>query len=271
MLSAINNVSALSGIGMFNQLNRQSATLSKQMSTGKRITSSSVDAAGAAIANKMSARVSSLAMAQRNVGDAKSVIGIADGALKGIGDNLGKLRELTIQAKSDTLGDDERANVATQIAAIVSDINDFSSEAEYNGIALLDGSADLSIQAGADKGDTMKITIATAYDSAGLSVDSLDVTDSTNAATSLDAIDAAIKVVNTQQSALGALDNRFDSRISFLDTSIENQTAALSQIEDLDYAKASAESMKLQVQTQATTFALQKSLQQPSSILSLLM
>ena len=270
MLSVRNNISAMSGIAQFNQISRQQAKLNNALSSGKRINSASDDAAGLAIANKMNARIGSMKMAQRNVGDAQSVIGIADGALKGISGNLGKLRELTIQAKSDTLSADERANVKTQMDALVSDISDFAGEAEFNGIALLDGSADLSIQAGADKGDTMSITIATAFDPAGLSVDALDVTDSTNAATSLDAIDAAIKSVNTQQASLGALSNRFSSRTDFLSTTIENQSAALAQIEDLDYAEASAESMKLDIRSQSATFALSKAIAAPQSILSLL-
>jgi flagellin len=270
MLSVRSNVSAMSGIAQFNQIARSQSKLQRAMASGKRINSASDDAAGSAIANKMSARISSMKMAQRNVGDAQSVIGIADGALKGISDNLGKLRELAIQAKSDTLSADERANVKTQIDAVVSDISDFAGEAEFNGIALLDGTADLSIQAGADKGDTMSITISSAFDAAGLSIDSLAVDSAANAATSIDAIDAAIKTVNTQQASLGALSNRFTSRNDFLDTTIENQSAALSQIQDLDYAEASAESMKLDIRSQSATFALSKAISAPQSILSLL-
>jgi flagellin len=270
MLSVRNNISAMSGIAQFNQISRSQAKLQKAMASGKRINSASDDAAGSAIANKMSARIGSMKMAQRNVGDAQSVIGVADGALKGIADNLGKLRELAVQAKSDTLSADERANVKTQMDAIVSDISDFAGEAEFNGIALLDGTADLSIQAGADKGDTMSITIGTAFDAAGLSVDALTVDSAANAGTSMDAIDAAIKSVNTQQASLGALSNRFTSRTDFLSTTIENQSAALSQIEDLDYAEASAESMKLDIRSQSATFALSKSISAPQSILSLL-
>jgi flagellin len=218
----------------------------------------------------MSARISSMKMAQRNVGDAKSVIGIADSALKGISSNLGKLRELSIQAKSDTLSADERANVKTQIDAVVSDISDFAGDSEFNGIALLDGTADLSIQVGADKGDTMSITIGSAFDATGLGINALDVSSAANAGTSIDSIDAAIKSVNTQQASLGALSNRFTSRNDFLSTTIENQSAALSQIQDLDYAEASAESMKLDIRSQAATFALSKAISAPQSILSLL-
>jgi len=270
MLSVNNNISAMTGISQFNQIARQQAKLQEALASGKRINHSSDDAAGLAIANKMSARVSSMKMAQRNVGDAQSVIGIASGALDGISENLKKLRELSIQAKSDTLSADERTNVKTQIDAVVKDIDDFAGEAEFNGIALLDGTADLSIQAGADKDDTMSITIATAFNSTGLAIGSLAVDSSANAGTSLDAIDAAIKSVNTQHASLGALSNRFTSRNDFLSTTIENQSAALSQIQDLDFAEASAQSMKLDIRSQAATFALQKSIQNPSSILSLL-
>jgi flagellin len=270
MLSIRNNIPAISSANLFNQISRQQADLQKKIASGKRVNSAKDDAAGMAISNKMSARLASMKMAKRNVGDAQSVIGIADGALSGISENLSKLRELTIQAKSDTLSADERANVKTQIDAVVSDISDFAGEAEFNGISLLDGTADLSIQAGADKGDTMSITISSSFDASGLSIDSLAVDTAANAATSLDAIDAAIKTVNTQQASLGALSNRFTSRSDFLDTTIENQTAALSQITDLDMAEASAENTKLQIQSQTASFALSSAIQMPQNILGLL-
>lgn len=226
--------------------------------------------AGLSLATKMDVRISSMNVARKNVGDAQSMIGIAEGAMGGISDTLKAVRDLTLQAKNDTLGADERAAIQSSIDSLVSEIDDYSSQAQYNNISLLDGTLNASIQSGPDASSTTSVTISQAYDSAGLSVDSLDVSSSANAATAITAIDAALSTVDSGRTSMGSLDRRFDSKMSFIDTSIENLTASLSRIEDVDYAQAQAENIKLQTQYQAGLSAYMSAIQMPQSILNIL-
>jgi len=270
MLSINTNPNAIFSIANLNKTNRDMSRLSKQMSTGKRITSAKIDPSGSSIASKMDSRVRGMKVALKNVADANSLLGIADGGLQGIESSLQKMRELALSAKSDTLSSDERSALKDQFDAVVAEIDDYESQATFNGISLLDGSADLSIQSGADSTDTTKITISQDYSSTGLSVNALTIDSATNAGSAITAIDAALKLANEGMSKIGALSNRFDSQSDYLNTAIENNSAALSRIEDLDYAQASAENLALQTKNQANVYSLQQAIQLPTQILNLL-
>jgi flagellin len=270
MLVLNHNVPAMSSLNSLNSVYQQMADVQKQMSTGKRINSAKDDPSGLSIATKMNVRISSMQVAKNNVADANNLLNIADGGLKGISEALQTVRELTMQAKNDTLGTNERTAIQDSINSLVSEIDDYVGQAQYNGIALIDGTADLSMQTGPDGGDTTQVTIAQDFQAAGLSIDAIDVSDTTSAGTAIDAIDAALAVVDKGRTDIGALQNRFDSKADFLDTATENLTAAVSRIEDYDYAKGQAEMMKLQTQFQANMAALGQAIQLPQNILSLL-
>jgi flagellin len=270
MLSINTNTNALFSMANLSKTNRALNNISKQLSTGKRINSAADDAAGISIASKMDSRVRGLTVAKKNVADAMSLIGIADGGLQGIEESLQKMREIALSSKSDTLSVDERTALKTQFDSIVSEINDYAGQATFNGIDLLDGSADLSIQSGANAGDTTQVTIGQDYSASGLSVDSLTIDSSANAATTIAAIDAALGLTNSGMSDLGAMTNRFDSKSNYIDNAIENNTAALELIEDADMAEVAAENIKLQTKQQTNLFALSQAIQMPQSILSLL-
>lgn len=270
MLVLNHNVPAMSSLNSLNSLYKQLESVQKQMSTGKKLNSAKDDPSGISIATKMNVRISSMEVAKNNVADANNLLNIAEGGLKGISDALQSVRELAVQAKNDTLGADERTAIQDSINSLVSEIDDYVGQAQFNGIKLIDGSADLSMQTGPDSGDTTQITISQDFTSTGLSVDALDVSDSTNAGTAIDSIDAALALVDKGRTDVGALQNRFDSKSDFIDTALENLTAAVSRIEDYDYAKGQAEMMKLQTQFQANMSAFASAIQMPQNILSLL-
>ena len=241
-----------------------------QMSTGKRINVAADDPAGVSIATKMNVRIGSLEVAKDNISDAKNLLGIAEGGLKGISDTLIELRKYAGQAKNDTLGVEERASIQAFMDALVSEINDYVSQAQFNGIDILDGSADLSMHTGPDSTDTTQITIAQDYTANGLAVAGLDVSDSTNAEAAIAAIDNALTTVDAGRTDLGAYVNRFTSKENFINTSIENLTASVSRIEDYDYASGIAEMAKLETKYNANLQALSMAVSFPQSILSLL-
>lgn len=250
-------------------------TAMERLSSGMRINSAKDDAAGQAIANRMNSQIKGMAQAQRNANDGISMIQTTEGALNQINNNLQRVRELAVQAASDTNDVADRESIQTEITERINEIDRVAKSASFNGIKLADGTnTSLKIQIGANTEAEDSITISlTDGTTAGLSVDSLTagaVTDSTAAYATIDAVDAALKTVDTARSGLGATLNRFDSVISNLQNSETNLSAARSRIEDADYAKEVAEMTRAQILQQAGTSVLAQANQIPQGVLSLL-
>lgn len=250
-------------------------TAMERLSSGMRINSAKDDAAGQAIANRMNSQIKGMAQAQRNANDGISMIQTTEGALNQINNNLQRVRELAVQAASDTNDVADRESIQTEITERINEIDRVAKSASFNGIKLADGTnASLQIQIGANTEAEDSITInLTDGTTAGLSVDGLTsgaVTDSTAAYATIDAVDAALKTVDTARSGLGATLNRFDSVISNLQNSETNLSAARSRIEDADYAKEVAEMTRAQILQQAGTSVLAQANQIPQGVLSLL-
>lgn len=250
-------------------------TAMERLSSGMRINSAKDDAAGQAIANRMNSQIKGMAQAQRNANDGISMIQTTEGALNQINNNLQRVRELAVQAASDTNDVADRESIQTEITERINEIDRVAKSASFNGIKLADGTnTSLQIQIGANTEAEDSITInLTDGTTAGLSVDGLTagaVTDSTAAYATIDAVDAALKTVDTARSSLGATLNRFDSVISNLQNSETNLSAARSRIEDADYAKEVAEMTRAQILQQAGTSVLAQANQIPQGVLSLL-
>lgn len=250
-------------------------TAMERLSSGMRINSAKDDAAGQAIANRMNSQIKGMAQAQRNANDGISMIQTTEGALNQINNNLQRVRELAVQAASDTNDVADRESIQTEITERINEIDRVAKSASFNGIKLADGTnTSLQIQIGANTEAEDSITInLTDGTTAGLSVDGLTagaVTDSTAAYATIDAVDAALKTVDTARSGLGATLNRFDSVISNLQNSETNLSAARSRIEDADYAKEVAEMTRAQILQQAGTSVLAQANQIPQGVLSLL-
>ena len=251
-------------------------TAMERLSSGMRINSAKDDAAGQAIANRMNSQIKGMAQAQRNANDGISMIQTTEGALNQINNNLQRVRELAVQAASDTNDIADRESIQTEITERINEIDRVAKSASFNGIKLADGTnTSLQIQIGAntEAEDSITINLTDATTAAGLSVDGLTagaVTDSTAAYATIDAVDAALKTIDTARSGLGATLNRFDSVISNLQNSETNLSAARSRIEDADYAKEVAEMTRAQILQQAGTSVLAQANQIPQGVLSLL-
>jgi flagellin len=257
------------------------STSMERLSSGLRINSAKDDAAGQAIANRMTAQISGMAQAQRNANDGISVAQTAEGALNQVNDNLLRIRELAVQASNDTNSDTDRASIQEEITARVNEIDRISDSTQFNGKNILDGStASMDIQVGANTSaaDTLTITLTDAS-SAALILDDADaavdlttgaVTDSTAAKASIDAVDNALKAVDSARSGLGSIQNRFEAVIGNLQSSEINLSSARSRIEDTDYAKEVANMTKSQILQQAGTSLLAQANQTPQNVLSLL-
>jgi flagellin len=154
------NVTAMDAQLSLNKINRDLGDSRLKLSTGFKINNAEDDAAGFAIATKLKSRVAGLEQALQNVSDAKSVLGVAEGAYNSITDTLIEMKSLATQAANASLGDSERGYIGTQLESLAKDINDIAASSTFNGLALLDGdsnnanSLDLTFQVGEGTGDT---------------------------------------------------------------------------------------------------------------------
>ncbi|MBM7333809.1 MAG: FliC/FljB family flagellin [Alcanivorax sp.] len=157
-MSVINtNITAM--IGQQNLGKSQSAlqTSMERLSSGLRINSAADDAAGQAIANRMSAQTTGLAQAQRNANDGISVAQTAEGALNQVNDNLQRIRELTVQAQNDTNSQSDLNSIQDEINQRLEEVDRISKETNFNGVKVLAEDNQFSIQVGANDGE--KITM----------------------------------------------------------------------------------------------------------------
>ena len=254
-LTVNTNLASMNAIG---NLNKTNAGLSKSLgriSSGMRLNSAADDAAGMAVAENLSAANRSLKVAMRNTNDGVSVVQTAEGASREVGNILKRMRELGVQASSETLADSERAFIQDEFTALSGEVDRIANVTEFNGVKLSDGSnATLDVQVGIDDtaNDRISITMGDLR-AATLGIDALSVDMSTagGAQLSLTAIDAAIGTVNGYRSDFGAAQNRLESSYRNLENYTQNLAAAESQIRDTDFAAESAEMAKFQVMQQA--------------------
>lgn len=265
-----------------NNLNKSQSSLGtaiERLSSGLRINSAKDDAAGQAIANRMTAQVKGLTQAARNANDGISLTQTAEGNLNEINNNLQRIRELAVQAASDTNTADDRTSIGTEIQQRLDEIDRIAKTASFNGTSLLDGNAavtaGLSIQVGsnATADDIIKIDDKSLLksDTTSLGVNGAkDVADTTKAQAVVTSVDAALKKVDEARSNLGAIQNRFQSTITNLNNTVNNLSNARGRIEDADYATEVSNMSKANILQQAGTSVLSQANQVPQTVLSLL-
>ena len=279
------NVSALNTFrNLTNTQNSQSKSLEK-LSSGLRINRAADDAAGLSIAEGLKAQVNGYSVAARNAQDGISVVQAAEGALGESQSILQRMRDLAVQASSDTNNADARTAISSELDELANELNRVVDSTNFNGINLLtDTSADLTVQVsaeGAGSGNTITIALAannlqdiikdTVYDDAGgAGGTALNVVDATNARTSIETIDTALKAVSTARSNFGATQNRLEYAISNINVAAENLTSAESRIRDVDMAKEMMNYSRTNILSQAGTAMLAQANQSNAGVLQLL-
>jgi flagellin len=241
-----------------------------RLATGSQLNRAEDDSAGYSISKKLEARVRGQAQALSNVGDAKSMLTVAEGALNSVMDILQTMKEKTIQAANDTMGTDERAAIQGQLDALTAELDDLVGTAEFNGTKLLEGGVSFNFQVGASSTDVFEVTIAgTSADDLG--VDELLVTGTAaERADSIAAVDEAIQTLSNRLGSIGDDQTRLTFKQENLQVSMTNYEAARSRISDADFAKEQMELVKLQILQQTGTAALAQANAAPQSILSLI-
>jgi len=378
-MSVINtNITSMIGQSNLNKSQNALQTSMERLSSGLRINSAKDDAAGQAIANRMTAQITGLSQAQRNANDGISVSQTAEGALNQVNDNLQRIRELTVQAQNGTNSADDLQSIQDEIGQRLNEIDRISEETNFNGVKVLAENQTIKIQVGANDGESISVNLqevnktslsldsftvqgqpsltqadqagttlndgtddftvvasgadtamgATEINEADIAITNNALTGGTNTlhqdennnlyvrheaddgtvsifevdgttntstftkaggtsaatlAVSIDAtaeadgnltplqtIDSALNQVDSLRSELGAIQNRFESAITNLQTNETNLAAARSRIEDADYAVEVANMTRAQILQQAGTSVLAQANQVPQNVLSLL-
>jgi flagellin len=249
------NVNSLTAASTLAINERKLSTAMEQLSTGKRINGAKDDAAGQAIASRMTAQIRGLDQAVRNANDGISMLQTADGAMEEVSNMLQRMRELAIQHESDTNATADLAALSTEYAALSSEISRINSDTTWNSKELFAAGA-VSLQVGANSGDVIAVSI----------------TDFalTGSITTIGALDTDIDNINTYRSALGAGINRLTYAANNSLSISANTSASRSRIQDTDYAKVSAELARTQIVQQAATAMLAQANQGAQSVLALL-
>ncbi len=234
----------------------------QRLSSGLRINSSKDDAAGLAIATRMDSQVRGQQVAIRNANDAISFAQVAEGGLAKQTDALQRMRELAVQSLNGTNTSTDRANLEAEFSQLSAEVSRLSTATKFNGAAVF-GAAQ-TFQVGADAGDTITTASVAAATISG------NITSVASASSAVTAIDAALTAANTNRATLGAIQNRFESVVSNLQVSTENQAAAKSRIMDADFAAETANLTRGQILQQAGTAMLAQANSLPNNVLSLL-
>jgi flagellin len=246
-----------------------------KLSSGSRINKAADDAAGLAISEGLKAQIRSARQANRNANDGISMVQVAEGGLNEIGNIVVRLRELGIQAASDTVGDKERGFINVEVQQLKNEIDRISKVTTWGTTKLLDGSSpSFDFQIGIFNNNFEdRISFEAGKNSAtldALNLSGLDYTSKEGAQTALEALDMSQNRVNGMRANLGALQNRLQSTTANLGVSEENLSAANSRIRDTDVAEASSELTRNNILLQAGTAALAQANQMNSVALSLI-
>ncbi|MGZ3788335.1 MAG: flagellin N-terminal helical domain-containing protein [Bacteriovorax sp.] len=247
----------------------------EKLSSGQRINRAGDDAAGLAISENLKAQIKGLGQAERNAEDGVSLVQIAEGALGEVSNILIRLRELSVQAASDTIGGTERKFLNVEFEQLTSEVDRIANSTEFNRVPLLNGTgAVFDIQIGT-RNDPISDRLTFDASSADVNVAALglnlaSVSDKISAQNSLTSIDQAIISVSGIRADFGALQNRLQSTVNNIQVSIENLSSANSRVRDTDVAAETAELTKQNILMQAGTSVLSQANSSTNSALSLI-
>ena len=240
-------------------------TAMERLSSGSKINSASDDAAGFAIAERMTAQIRGLNMAAKNAGDGLSMLSAIENATNDVTDMLQRMRELAVQAVNDTNTAQDRSYLQQEVTGLINEIDRVANQTQYNGTNILDGTMGGSIQVGTEAGQTVGFSIdsiatsnlgVAALGGVSAGLDTISLANGGDASSALATISASIEQVAGDRAEYGALQNRLEYTVSNLMNVSEFTTAARSRIADADFATESARLAKAQVLQQSGTAML---------------
>ena len=288
MASINTNVAAQISANALAKNDRAMTQSMQRLATGTRINSAADDAAGLAVASKLSSQITGLGQAVRNGNDAIAVLQTADGAMIEVGNMLQRMRELAVQGGNGTLSSTDLTALNTEFAALQTEIERIADNTQWNGDNLLDGTAGtnglMTFQVGYEANQTITVNLGdlqtdgdAAY-SAGIAaggiftndIDSIVINTVADANTSLTALDVSIAGLDAKRSVIGSALNTLEFAVDSLSNAKQNAQAARSRIADTDYATETTELARTQIIAQAATAMLSQANQQSLSVMALL-
>lgn len=288
-----NNIAATFAQRQLTSSNQTLNEAQERLSSGKRINTAADDAAGLAISEKLRQGLRGLQQAQRNAQDGISVLQTAEGGLESINDKLQRIRELAVQSANDSLTNSDRKLLQEEVNQLVDEIDRTASSVQFNNRQLLgdnfkevqsDGSVDsstaqssLKFHVGANRGETIEVTKTddiqtTTGNALGVrtSGTAIEITSQGLAESAIEITTDALDTVSTTRANIGAVQNRLEGTIDFLEIQQEKTQASESRIRDADVASEAVKRTRANILLQAGTSVLSQAQQTPQLALQLL-
>ncbi|PPD33261.1 MAG: flagellin FliC [Methylomonas sp.] len=271
------NIASINSQRRLNETNNNLATSMERLSSGLRVNSAKDDAAGLAISNRMTSQIRGMTVASRNASDGISLAQTAESAMGELTNTLQRMRDLSVQSSNDgAVTGQDREKLQAEFQQLNDELTRIITSTEFNGKKIINGSlaGGINFQVGANTSADNRIAVSIAdlastigsVTAASIGSNATEI----GARAAIDSIDEAIRRIDTSRANLGAIQNRFTTTISNLQSSIENQSAARSRITDTDFAVETANLSRNQILQQAGTAMLAQANQSGQSVLSLL-
>jgi len=272
------NVSSLVAQENFSTAQTKLNKTMEQLSSGYKINSAADDAAGVGIASRLSAQVAAYSSASQNANNAISMTQTADDGASQISDILTRLSQLAVEGSDGTMSASDSANLQQEFAAQVQEISNIASNTTFNGINLLSGAAQTtatSFQVGISAGAANQVAVAFGGADAtnlvaGGALSTCSVSNAADAANAITTINTAIQNLSSIRAGFGAGMDALQDTVSNLSSMSTNTSAALSNVQDVDVASATASLAQEQVVSQAGEAILAQANQQPQLAVSLI-
>ena len=246
------------------------------MSSGQRITQAGDDAAGLSISENLRAQVRSMTQAERNANDGISFAQVAEGGLSEIGNIMIRMRELSVQAASDTIGDKERGYINQEVQSLMQEVDRIANVTTFNGTPLLNGQSNkdtLEFQVGTRNDEADRILFNAAENdvrASALGIEGLDYSTIDGAREAIDKVDEAVGRVFNSRARLGAMQNKLHATVNNLGIAKENLSQARSRIADTDVAAETSELVRGNILQSAGISVLAQANSAPMGALKLL-
>lgn len=274
-LQVTTNVASINAQQSLSRSQREINKSYAQLSSGSRITKAADDAAGLSISETLKSTIRGYTQAQRNANDGISMVQVSEGGLGEVSNILTRLRELGVQAASDTVGQVERGFIDKEVQQLVKEVDRIAQSTRFGQTKLLDGSGDtFSFQIDINNDDFQdriefdsSSQVATTSE---LGIGSFDFSEKANAQEALEVLEGAQRQVNGYRANLGAIQNRLISTADNLGVAIENFSAANSRVRDADVAQSSAELTRNNILLNASIGVLSQANQTPGAALKLI-
>ena len=244
----------------------------ERLSSGLRINRAADDAAGLAVANKMSAQLKGINMAIRNSQDGVSLVQTAEAAMNEVKNMLIRMRELSIQMHNGVYTAADRINANLETAALVKEINKVADNTAFNEVNLLDGTfTNVELRVGNTNAEVLTLTIDGIYASSlAAGLQTAQISTATEAESTVTLLDTAIESLSQDQASIGAVQNRLDHNIRNLSQASVLTEQAMGRIMDADFARESSELAKQQILSQASTAMLAQANQSRGTLMQLI-